>query len=98
MNLAIVAPVPVIPDLAEEVAPIIGINRPICDDGIGIAGTGRRRSLHWQCSRIPFLRRGVLEDLWFYARNELQLPRTKLPTQEAVNVQGLFRVDAIDHG
>jgi hypothetical protein len=38
------------------------------------------------------------KDLGLHARNELQLPRAKLTAQEAVDVQRLFRVDAIDHG
>src|ERR1022692_946566 len=90
VNFAIIAPVPVVPNLAEEVAPVIGIDRPIGDDRIGTAWMRSRRILHRQCMKVPSLGRGILEDPRLYARNELQLPRAKLTAQEAIDIQRPF--------
>src|SRR5208337_2057106 len=45
-RLADVAPIPVIPNLAHEVAPVIGIDRPVGDDGIRGAWMSGRRVLN----------------------------------------------------
>ena len=42
-HLAVVAPVPLIPNLAEECAPVFGIDGPVGHNRIGISGMGRRR-------------------------------------------------------
>ena len=44
VDLAVVAPVPVVPHLAEEVSPVVRIDRPVRDNGVGIARMRGRTS------------------------------------------------------
>ena len=96
-HLAHVAAVPLIPHLAEKIAPVVRIDRPLRHHGIRGAGMRGGRVVQRQRGGVPHLRRDVAKDLGLDAGNELHLPRPYFVLQEAIDIQRPLRVDAVHH-
>ena len=87
--------IPVIPNLAKEVAPIVRVHGPVGDNGIEVTGMSGGSILHGQSGWIPHLRRDLLEILRLHAWDKLHFSRPDFILQETVNIQRPLGVHAI---